>query len=106
MRSWDDRRHGVYLYETTDEPWLRVKVSPSKARKCMQYHIQAKRASGWKWLAYVDCYELNRRSVGGVIYNLSGERRTDTLYRIRSKYPGDKFHVKTTAEWKFFRFTS
>jgi hypothetical protein len=105
MRSWDDKRNGTYLYETTDEPWLHVKVGPSKRGDCMQYHFQAKRASGWKWLAYVKCFELNRDSEGGVIYNTSGERRADTLYRVRSFYPGDKFHVATAGDWEYFRFT-
>jgi hypothetical protein len=71
----------------------------------MQYHFQAKRASGWKWLAFVKCYELTRRSTGGVIYTTKGERRTGTLYRVRSVFSGDRYHVATAGDWEYFRFT-
>jgi hypothetical protein len=105
MKRWDAKRNGVHYYQTTDEPLLHVKVNPSKGGRCMQYHFQAKRAAGWKWLAFVECFELDRRSTGGVIYNTTGERRTDTLYRVRSFYPGDRKHVATAGEWEYFRFT-
>ena len=105
MRRWDDRRNGVHFYERSDEPLLRVSVRPVKRSECMQYHIQAKRDSGWKWLAYVECYKLNQDSVGGVIYGAGGERRTGTLYRVRSVYPGDRYHVRTGGNWEYFRFT-
>lgn len=105
MRRWDDRRHGAHIYDVSDEPVLKVKVDPGKPGRCMQYHFQVKRSFGWRWLGFVKCFELTRRSTGGVIYTREGERRTDSLYRVRSAYRGDKRHVATAGDWEYFRFT-